>query len=359
MADSSSNTGATTMAELLAKSQSSVVSLKRGDTVKGQITRLSKNEIYVNIQAKGEAFVLEKDFRLQRILLNTLNVGDEVEVSVISPESDNGYPVVSLRRYLEEITWKKIEVYKKSQEKIDAMVTDVTRGGYLLATNDGITGFLPNSHTLASQLSVGKPTQVVLADANREDHKVLFTQKITMPVEEFEKVTAALKKGTKVQGRVASVAPFGYFITLTPGKDEDKTVDGLLHVSELSWDRTDDPMNLYKVGDELETVVIGIDREARRIDLSIKQLTADPFDELKEKFPVDKKVSGRVLRLEEGNVILDLGEEVEGMIKKEKVPPNTSYEVGQTVNATVSALDSRRRRIELVPVLLEKPLMYR
>ena len=118
-------------------------------------------------------------------------------------------------------------------------------------------------------------------------------------------------------------------------------------------------MSLYKQGDEVEAVVIGTDKDARRIDLSLKRLTADPFEKMKEQYPLEKQVSATVTKTEDGNVYLTIGDDVEGIIKKEKVPPTTAYAAGQIVTATVTSHDQRRRRIELTPVLKEKPLMYR
>ena len=155
---------------------------------------------------------------------------------------------------------------------------------------------------------------------------------------------------------VVNGTTFGYFVTVPV---DDKEVEGLIHISELSWDKVEEIAGMYKPGEKLEAVVLGFDKDSRRIDLSIKRLTADPFEQIKEKYPVDTKVQGTVAKLEDGNVHLELEGGVAGIIKKEKVPPTTTYEVGSSVNATVSSHDARRRRIELVPVLLEKPLMYR
>lgn len=347
------------MAELMAKhSAQPIVALKKGDFVKGRISHMGKRDILVDIQAKGQAIVLEHDPHILHTIKTFLKEGQEVEVSVISPESESGQPVVSLRRFIHNIVWAQLEDLKKSQEKVEVTINEVTKGGFVVSTKDGLNGFLPNSHTNTAQgpLSVGKTINVSVADLNREDNKIIFSQKTTMSLEEFNALTSQFKNGTKVKGEISSTTNFGYFVLLHAG---DKTIDGLIHISEVSWERSDDALSLYKVGDEVEAVVIGVDRDARRIDLSLKRLTADPFEKMKEQYPLEKQVSGTVTKTEDGNVYLNLGEGVEGLIKKEKVPPTTTYEVGQTVTATVSSHDQRRRRIELTPVLKEKPLMYR
>lgn len=354
---------ASSMAELMAKHSGNIVALKKGDTVKGKITKLTKNEILVDLHSKGEALVIEKDPRLMRQLQNTIKIGDEVEVNVISPESESGQPIVTLRNFMEDKIWAAVEKLKQSQEQVQATVLEVTKGGYVLSSDEGLSGFLPNSHTSFSQaqsLAAGKSIKVSVADYNKDDQKIIFSQKTTLSLEDYEKLTKTLKSGDKVKGTISHVANFGLFVSLTPFSDQpEKTVDGLIHISEISWERTEDILSLYTAGTEVEASVIGFDRDSRRVDLSLKRLTEDPFEKIKQQFPVDKKVSGKVVRTEDGNIILALTDDVEGMIKKEKVPPATTYEVGQSVTATVSALDTRRRRIELVPVLLEKPLMYR
>ncbi len=361
MADTSSK--ATSMADLMAKHSTSIVSFKKGDTVKGKITKISKNEILVDLHAKGEALIIEKDPRLMRQLLNSISVGLDVEATVISPESESGQPIVSLRRFLDTKMWDIVEGLKKSQEQFNATVLEVTKGGYVLVSESGLNGFLPNSHVSFSStqsLTNGKTVKVSVADYNKEDQKIIFSQKTTLPQEDFEKLTKILKSGDKVNGTISHIANFGLFITLHPFKDAlEKTVDGLIHISEIAWERTEDIASLYTVGADIEASVIGFDRDSRRVDLSLKRMTVDPFEKRKVLYPLEKKVTGSVARVEDGNVFVVFSDETEGMIKKEKVPPATVYEVGQNITATVSGHDVRRRRLELTPVLLEKPLMYR
>jgi len=358
---SSNNSGANSMAELMAKqSTKPVVGLKKGDFVTGTLTKLSKRDMLVDIQAKGEAIVLEHDPKMLRSIHAFLKEGQTVEVSVISPESESGQPVVSLRRFIHDIVWKELERLKKNQDKVEVTINEVTKGGFVVSALDGQSGFLPNSHSNSSQgsLSVGRTLQVTIADLNREDNKIIFSQKTTMTPDEFAEVTKEFTKGAKVKGEISSVTNFGYFVMLHP-KSTEKTIDGLIHISEISWERLEEPLSLYKVGQEVEVVVIGTDRDSRRVDLSLKRLTTDPFEKLKEEFPVDKQITAKVTRIDDGNIFLDISEGLEGLIKKEKVPPMTTYEIGQSVSATVASHDLRRRRIELTPVLKEKPLMYR
>lgn len=357
-----SSTGpAATMAELMAKQTKTPVVLHRGDSIKGKITKLTKNEILINIEGKSEAVVFEKDPRVVRSLLSMLKVGDEVQALVLHAESDTGQPVLTLRRYIENKLWDNFAKLQEDHEKINVTITDSTKGGYLVTTDGGANGFLPQSYVTSQQgsLTPGKTIAVSIIELNKADNKIIFSQKHAMTDEEFSALIKGFKVGQKITTTVLQVTSFGIFVGLPFETQTDVSIDGLIHISEVSWEKVDDLAGKYSTGDKVDVSIIGIDKEAKRIDLSIKRLTEDPFAKLKEQFPVDKKVSGKVLRVEDGNVIVDLGEGTEGMIKKEKVPPTTTYSEGQSINVTVASIDARRRRIELTPVLTEKPLTYR
>lgn len=361
MADSASNKPATSMAELMARQGKAPVVLHRGDSVTGTITKLSKNEILINIEGKSEAIVFEKDPRIVRMLLSMLKVGDEVQALVLHAESDSGQPVLTLRRYIEKKLWDQLEKIKKERQTLNVTLTESTKGGYIATTESGLNGFLPQSYTTSQQgsLSVGKKVSVSIIELNKDDNKLIFSQKHAMSDEEFQSLISHLKVGQKISTKVLQVTTFGIFVSLPAKDDKHSSADGLIHISEVSWEKVEDLSGMFVPGQNIEAVIIGIDKEAKRIELSIKRLTSDPFEKLKEQFPLEKKVDGSVLRVEDGNIIIDLGDGVEGVIRKEKVPPTTTYAEGQTVSATVSAHDTRKRRIELSPILKEKPLMYR
>jgi len=358
MASSTSN--ASSMAELMARYQGKVAAFKKGDTVEGTIKKLTKHEITVDIGGKTDAVVLEKESRLMHVLLTMLHVGDKVTVSILNPESDLGMPVVSLRRFMDDASWKKLEELKKSQEQVEVTVTDVTKGGFVVQAESGTTGFLPQSHVQLSQtqhITTGTKLHVVVLELNRPEHKVIFSQKNTVSDKEFSDALKQLKVGQSIEVSIVNVTPFGLFVTVP--LEEKKTLDGLIHISELSWEKVTEISDEFSAGKSIEATIIGFDKVAKRVDLSIKRLTEDPFAKIAENYPVDKKVTARVLSVEATGVKLDLGDGVEGIIRKEKIPPTMIFEVGKTVTATVSEVDTKRRRISLVPVLLEKPIGYR
>lgn len=372
MAHSSSNssrpaasTQAKSMAELMSSHKVSFKTFRKGDSVEGKIAKLTKNEILVDVQAKSLAVVLEKEKTLLNTLLSTLHVGDTVEVTVLNPESEMGNPVVSLRRFIGNISWKKLEDAMKDEAQITVRVTDVTKGGLVTVTESGISGFLPNSHmNAAGELNVGKEAKVRVIEINRTDNKLIFSQKLTVSKDIFDKAIKKLKEGESISVIVMNVVPFGVFVSVpVPGmKDSVEaplSLDGLVHISEISWEKVEEITSLFTSGQEIKAKIIGFDKNTRRVDLSIKQMSSDPFEELISKYPVDKKVTGRVIKIDDSGALISFEDGAEGLIKKDKIPPTVSYEEGQEVTLTVSEIDKRRRKIHVVPVLLEKPLMYR
>lgn len=360
----SSNTQSA-MAKLLAKKDATVQSFKKGDIVKGIVTKLTKQEILVDLNGKADALVLERDKRILHTLLTTLKVGDEVSVSILSPESDNGHPVVSLRRFVDDKVWDKLAKVQADRKMLDVQITDVTKGGYVVSTEGGVSGFLPQSHVMHSQnqdVKEGSTIQVYVQDLKRTEGKIIFSQKQSLTPEEFKSVMATYKKEQKVTTSVENITPFGLFVSLPFTKKGEKgelSVDGLIHISEVSWEKVESIASDFSVGDTIEAVVIGFDTDSKRVDLSLKRMSDDPFTEVLKKYPLDTKVEGTVLKTVDGNVQVEFGDGVEGVVRKEKVPANKTYNTGDKVNLVVSHIDERRRKIELTPVLLEKPLMYR
>lgn len=349
------------MAQLMAKHAGETKGLKKGETIDGKLTKVTKGEILMDVHGKSEALVIERDKNVLNAMLSVLHVGDTVTATIISAESETGQPIVSVRRFMEERNWKKFEELQKENTAIEVTVTDVTKGGLVIQTIEGLNGFLPQSH-MSPGLSAqpGEKISVYLLELNRPDNKLIVTQKETITDEDFKGLTKAFKVGQTLDSNIVSITPFGLFISLpTTGSDSTKQIDGLIHISEISWDKVEDLPSLFSVGQDVSAQIIGIDVKSKRVDLSIKRLTEDPFTKISEMYPVDSRAKGVISKIEDGNVHVTIDGTIEGVIRKEKVPMNTDYEVGQAINVTVSEIDTRRHRILLAPVLLEKPIGYR
>jgi small subunit ribosomal protein S1 len=348
------------MAELLATHKTNFVNVSKGQVLSGIVTKLTSGEILVDIGAKTEAVVMEKDKRILKSLLSSLKLGDKVTVAVLNPESDYGSPVVSLRRFNDDRVWVKLEDLKKNKEQVNVIVGELTRGGFLVTTKDGISGFLPNSQTTFLQNAqelVGKEIKASVIELSRPLRKVIFSQKATVAAEDFEKATKSLKAGQEVEATISNVAPFGIFLLIE--LSDKSVVEGFVHISEISWEKLATIPESYKAGEKIKAQIIGFDRESKRVNLSIKALTVDPFADKLKSYAADQRVSGSVSKVLSSGVLVNLEKGIEGFIKKEKIPPTVSYSEGSQVTATVVEVDSKRHRVILVPVLTEKPIGYR
>jgi small subunit ribosomal protein S1 len=198
---------------------------------------------------------------------------------------------------------------------------------------------------------------------------------------DFQKLIKNLKVGQKIDAVVSNVAPFGVFLSIpvdpegssrsasgtirtrlterSDGAGDSRLAEGFIHISETSWENVENISDLFKIGDKITGVVLGFDKESRRVNLSLKRLTADPFEKKLDEFTPDKKLKGKVTKIISTGVLLDLGNNVSGFIKKEKVPVKTTYKEGQEIDVTVSTVDKKRHRVEVAPVLKAKPIGYR
>jgi small subunit ribosomal protein S1 len=173
---------------------------------------------------------------------------------------------------------------------------------------------------------------------------------------DFIKAVKDLKPEQKIDSIISNIAPFGLFTSIQIG---DKYIEGFVHISEISWAKTENISEGYKPGDKITAVILGFDKESKRVNLSIKRLVDDPFSEKLKTYTPDRKVKGTISKVLSSGVMVDLEEGIEGFIRKEKIPPTVTFKAGSSIEATVSEVDSKKHRVVLVPVLKEKPIGYR
>ncbi len=351
---------ATSMAELMSRG-SSVTTLKKGETITGRIKKLTPQEILLDIGSKSDALVIEYDKQNLENLLRLLKEGDTVSATVISAESEEGFPVVSLRRTLDDKIFSGFETEFQGNKTTKVKVTDTTRGGYFVESGHGIRGFLPNSQIIPELREVdgslvGKSIDVKIIEFDKSRRRMIFSQKATVYVSDSHEMEKIAPKGATLKGAVSTVTPYGVYVTLEPQKGA--IVEGFIHISEISHDRVENVDTLYSVGDSITAQVKDIDTENRRVNLSIKNLTADTFIGIKEKFPLESKVKGTVTDVKSRGVTVQL-ENTTGFIAANKVPTGTTYAVGDTVDAEVTDYDEKRRLVLISPVLKAKFIGYR
>lgn len=348
------------MAELMAKAGGNLQFLTRGQQVSGTIKKLTPSEILMDIGAKGDALVIEFDKQNLENLLTFLKVGDRVSATVISPESEEGFPVLSLRRTLDDIIFERLEQLSKKEEAFEVDVIESTRGGYFALTSQGIKGFLPNSQVLGEENIAGRKIMVKILEFDRARKRIVFSQKALNFVMNPAALLQFVKVGETVEGEVLNVTPYGIFVSISKkGSEEGQKAEGFIHISEVSYQRVENLPQKYKVGEKIKAQVIDVDSTSRRVNLSIKRTEKDVFENAKEKYKQEQKVKGKVIDVKSRGVTLELESGINGFISGAKIPQGQTYKLGDVVEAEIVSIDERRRVVILSPILKAVPIGYR
>jgi small subunit ribosomal protein S1 len=366
----------TTMEELLAEQDSDIKSFKHGDVVEGTVVRIDKDEILVDIGAKSEGVVSNRELYGRHAESQPqLAIGDTVLVYVLQPESQEGHAVLSLRRAGLERKWRSMQEQFEAGLIIEAPVIDHNKGG--LIVDCGIRGFVPISQIvdfprrpqndqprdaaqeIAEKLQpfVGRKLRLKILEVNRKANRLILSEKVALYEERREKrdeLFSSLQVGQKVSGTVRSIAPFGVFIDLGG-------IDGLVHKSELSWNKVNNPEAGYKVGDEVEAEVIDINHERGRISLSIRRLQPDPWHSTVADFKVGDVIDGTVTKLVNFGAFVRVRDGLEGLIHISELShqrvahPGDVVHEGQQLKLKIISLDSERHRLGLSLKQAEEP----
>ena len=367
----------TTMEELLAEQDSDIKSFKHGDVVDGTVVRIDKDEILVDIGAKSEGVVSNRELfgRHGGEGQAPLSIGDVVLVYVLQPESPEGHAVLSLRRAGLERKWRAMQEQFEEGVIIEAPVIDHNKGG--LIVDCGIRGFVPISQIvdfprrpqndqprdaaqeIAEKLQpfVGRKLRLKILEVNRKANRLILSEKVALYEERREKrdeLFSSLQVSQKVTGTVRSIAPFGVFIDLGG-------IDGLVHKSELSWNKVNNPEAGYRVGEEVEAEVIDINHERGRISLSIRRLQPDPWHTTVADFNVGDVIDGTVTKLVNFGAFVRVRDGLEGLIHiselshQRVVHPGDVVHEGQTLKLKIISLDSERHRLGLSLKQAEEP----
>ncbi len=342
-----------TMEELLASSDVSIV--VAGDILEGEVTSIRKNEIWVDLGAKGVGVVLRKEMNH----LGDLSVGQSITVSVIDPEMDEGHALLSMKRAVKDRGWDEIQRVYDEQEVIAITAYDANRGG-LLVEIEGIRGFLPVSQLAAGHYPrvggadkdeilhklnslINQPIRVRILDLNRKDNKLIFSEKEAVKGD-MQNRFSELKVGDIVQGTITGVIDFGAFVNIDG-------IEGLIHISEISWERVDNPRNYVKLGDNIEAKIIAIDKD--RLSLSLKQMTEDPWIIEVKQFKKDDIVEGKVTRITPFGAFVQLSPSVEALVhvsemsNEEDFDPEKLFQVNEKKQFKVLEVDTENRKIAL------------
>ena len=352
-----------TMAELLAQTDYQIKGLKRGEEVTGKIVNITPKIVYLDIGAKMEGIVTDREYEAAKDYIKQLEIGQEISARIKSPETDSGQILLSLRQSSQEAVWKNISQASENDAILVVQGREVNRAG-LVVDYQGLFGFIPNSQfavKLIPQLKqlIGKTIKVKILEFDRDQKRLVLSERLVSEEEKIKEITQMMKKvkiDQEYQGRISAILPFGLFVTIKLGKTE---VDGLVHISEISWDKVENLEEMFKIGDEVKVKVIGLDPQENRLALSMKQLTADPWLEKAKKYPVDKHVKGKVTRLAAYGAFIEVEPGLEGLIHISKIPAETRIDVGDSIDCFVEAIEEGKRRLALGLVLKKKPIGYK
>lgn len=345
---------ATTMDDLLAAADDTIKQMTAGEVVHGTILSVKKHEVLIDLGPLGVGLVPRREVGFSK----NYKEGDEVTASVVDTELDNGYSLLSLRKAAKDRGWDEVRQKMDDGEVITISPYDANRGG-LLVEYEGVRGFLPVSQLSAEHYPrvgssdkdeilqrlnglVGKEMQVRVLDVDRRANKLIFSEKEAIKeglAERFEKLAI----GDTVKGVVTGVVDFGVFVNV-------EGIEGLIHISEISWERVNNPSDYVKVGQTVEAKIIAIDKE--RLSLSMKQLTKDPWLDEVEQFKPGDTVEGTVTRITPFGAFVQLSPAVEALVHVSELggdgtDPEKVFTLNERKEFVVLDIDKDNRKISL------------
>lgn len=352
------------MESLMQEADADLKSLKKGEICSGVIAAIDqdKKQILVSVGAKSEGVIAGRQFdEIPVSERAALQVGQEIHVYIIDEEDQNGNSVLSYTRAREAMGWDVVEKMQESGESYEGKIEGYNKGGLIVLVH-GLRGFIPASQISISRRNVvqgdtpdrwakqiGESINVRIIEVDRARRRLILSERAANPETRQsikERVIDELEEGKTYTGRVTSVAEFGAFVNINGA-------DGLVHLSEVSWERVQHPGEVLKVGDEVKVKVISVDKEKKRIGLSIKALQMDPWQDKVSKFKVGQLIEGTITRLTKFGAFARLEGDVEGLIHISELSenrinhPKESVKEGDSLTLRVIRIDSDQRRIGL------------
>ena len=331
-----------------------ITDFDEGDLVTGTVVKIEHDEVLLDIGFKSEGVIPARELSIRKDVNpeDVVSLGDTIEALVLQKEDKEGRLILSKKRAEYERAWNRVEEKFNAGENVEGEVIEVVKGGLIL--DIGLRGFLPASlvdlrrvKDLNAYLGTRIEARVIEMDRNRNN--VVLSRRVVLEEArkaERSEILSKLKPGMRLRGTVSSIVDFGAFVDLGG-------IDGLVHISELSWNHVNHPSEVVKVGQEVEVQVLDVDLNRERISLGLKQTTEDPWRTLVKKYPVGAIVEGTVTKLVTFGVFVDLGDGVEGLVhisemaKQHVDQPSQVCSVGDKVQVKVMEIDLDRRRISL------------
>jgi ribosomal protein S1 len=345
------------MEALLASTK--IQAFRKGEQVKATILSLSKKGVVFNIGGKAQAVLGQEELSRFSSYFPYLKVGDTVLVKIIAPEAKDGYPVVSMKQFFQKGRWDVLKQKKEKEEEIDVLCGEYGRGGVFVDFM-GIRGVIPKIQLIGEALLQpeklqGQRIKVKVLEVDEKKNRLVVSQKAAVLKisqkkikEKFEKI----KEGEKYKATVLGVSEFGIFC-------EVDGVEGLIHISEVSWEKVSDPSVHIKPGQKIDVFVVKKNPVDLKLNLSLKRLVNDPWEDIEKKYPKEKELEGEVVRKERYGYLVKFEPGVEGLIHISKIPEGQDLKLGSKIKVFIEKIDNKNRRISLLLPQKEKPVTYR
>ncbi len=342
----------------------------KGQIVKGKIIKLTKKEALIDVGGRSEGIVSGKELKLDGEKLNK-KVGDEVLVYVIKDENEEGQIELSIRRTGTARKWFELEQLLRDSKPLKVTVIEANAGGVIVDIGGGLRGFIPKSqldnsriYTSTSFASkdeanqqlqerladlIGEEIEVKIMEIDKEKNRVIFSEKSVTASEDLQRREETLKRskvGDVLEGVVTGIAPFGLFVNA-------EGLEGLVHLSEISWDKVTNPADFAKVGDKVKVKIIGIDDGGKRIAYSIKQLQKDPWEDIVKNYQVGRIVEGIISKVVDYGAFVRIDDKVNGLIHISELSnklikdPSKIVKEGDKVKVEIISISKEERHLGL------------
>src|SRR6058998_1605775 len=340
--------------ELVPDYESTFPEINEGQVVHGTVVRVDKDEVLVDIGYKSEGVIPTAELSIRRSVnpADEVAVGEEIDALVLTKEDAEGRLILSKKRARFELAWKAIEAANESGEAVNGRVIEVVKGGLILDL--GVRGFLPASLVDIRRVQdldefLGQELRAKVIELNRSRNNVVLSRRAVLEEErkdQRQKILDQLNPGEDVEGQISNIVDFGAFVDLNG-------MDGLIHISELSWSHVNHPSEVLEIGQNVRVKVLDIDRERQRISLGLKQTQSDPWQQVLESYNEGDIVQGRVTKVVTFGAFVEILPGVEGLVHISELAqhhvenPREVVSQGDTVNVKVLEIDSERRRLSL------------
>ena len=338
--------------------------IEEGEVVTGHVVRIDKDEVLVDIGYKSEGVIPANELSIRKAVdpKDEVHLGEEVDAIVLTKEDQDGRLIMSKKRARFEKAWRRIETAAESGEPVEGTVIEVVKGGLIIDL--GVRGFLPASLVDIRRVPnldeyMGTKIETKVIELNRSRNNVVLSRRAVLEEERKEvrqQILDRLQPGLVVEGQISNIVDFGAFVDLDG-------IDGLIHISELSWSHVNHPSEILNIGDTVKVKVLDIDRDRQRISLGLKQTQEDPWQRIVDTYNVGDELAGKVTKVVTFGAFVEILDGVEGLVHISELAPHhveSPREIvhpGDEIRVKILEIDSERRRLSLSAKRVEDQIL--